>query len=283
MRFRELELIRYGGFADRLLDLGDGSPDLHVVVGPNEAGKSTTLQAVSDFLFGIGGQTSQGWRWGYQELRIRAVLEHDGQTIEAVRRKGNKDTLLDRDSSPLRSDPIAPLLRGIDRAAFERMYGLTHQRLREGGDAILLGRDDVARITLEAGTGVAGIGREMELLSGMAAELFKPGGSVPLVNRLMRERAEALREVRERSITESQWSAQRRRRQEAEDQKASLLQEAGEIEREASKLERIARARTARPACPQPCRTRRARTGHRPAGRRVRTPRQGEGGAAFGD
>jgi uncharacterized protein YhaN len=243
MRFRELELIRYGGFADRLLDLGDGSPDLHVVVGPNEAGKSTTLQAVSDFLFGIGGQTSQGWRWGYQELRIRAVLEHDGQTIEAVRRKGNKDTLLDRDSSPLRSDPIAPLLRGIDRAAFERMYGLTHQRLREGGDAILLGRDDVARITLEAGTGVAGIGREMELLSGMAAELFKPGGSVPLVNRLMRERAEALREVRERSITESQWSDQRRRRQEAEDQKASLLQEAGEIEREASKLERIARAR----------------------------------------
>lgn len=243
MRFRELELIRYGGFADRLLAFGDGGIDLHIVVGPNEAGKSTTLHAIGDFLFGFGGQSIQGWRWGNNELRVRAVLEDGAKVVEAIRRKGNKDTLLAADGSPLRSDPLVPLLSGVDRAAFERMYGLTHQRLRDGGDAILLGRDDAARITLEAGTGVSGIGREMDSLSNAAAELFKPGGSVPVVNRLMRERGDAQRNVREHSISETQWSDHRRSRQEAEERKASLIEEAEALEREASKLERIGRAR----------------------------------------
>lgn len=60
MRFRRLELVRYGGFADRPLVFGEGRPDLHIVVGPNEAGKSKTLQAIRDFLFGIPGQSPQG-------------------------------------------------------------------------------------------------------------------------------------------------------------------------------------------------------------------------------
>ncbi len=243
MRFRELELVRYGGFADRVLDLGDGRPDLHLVVGPNEAGKSTMLQAIGDFLFGMAGQTTQGWRFGYGDLRIRAVLEHDGRTIEAVRRKGNKDTLLSPDGTPIQGDPLGSILAGVDRAVFERMFGLDHQRLREGGDAILRGRDDAARITLEAGTGVTGIGKELDRFASLATDLFKSGGSVPLVNRLMRERGEAQKLVRDSLISESRWSDHRRRLAEAEGRRTALIAEAGELEREAARLDRLGRAR----------------------------------------
>ena len=188
MRFRQIELIRYGGFADRLLDFGEGAGegDLHLIVGPNEAGKSTTLHAIGDFLFGIAGQTAQGWRFGYGDLRIRGLIEAEGRTIEAVRRKGNKDTLLHpATGAALPGDVLAPLLAGVDRTAFERMFGLDHQRLRDGGEAILRGRDDAAQITLEAGTGIAGIGQVLDALSGEAAELFKPSASKPVVNKLM--------------------------------------------------------------------------------------------------
>lgn len=243
MRFRELELVRYGGFADRMLDLGGGRPDLHLVVGPNEAGKSTMLQAIGDFLFGIAGQTTQGWRFGYGDLRIRAVLEHDGRTIEAVRRKGNKDTLLSPDGTPIQGDPLGSLLAGVDRAVFERMFGLDHQRLRDGGDAILRGRDDAARITLEAGTGVAGIGKELDRFADLAAGLFKSGGSVPLVNRLMRDRGEAQKLVRDTQISDTKWSDHRRRLAEAEGRRAALIDEAGDLEREAARLDRLGRAR----------------------------------------
>ena len=243
MRFRRLELGRYGGFADRAFDFGDGGPDLHLVVGPNEAGKSTALQAIGDLLFGIGVQTPQAWRYDYQQLRLRAVLEHDGATLDVTRRKGSRDTLLKPDGTPYGVDPLTPLLAGIDRAAFERMFGLDHLKLREGGDAILKGRDDAARITLEAGTGVSHIGRELTKLQSAAEALFKPSGQNPPVNRLMRERQEALAEVRQESISDSAWSAAKQRRADAEGRRAALIAESAELDREQARLDRIGRAR----------------------------------------
>ena len=44
MRIRKLGLRRYGKFTDAVIDFGErsaGAPDLHIVYGPNEAGKST--------------------------------------------------------------------------------------------------------------------------------------------------------------------------------------------------------------------------------------------------
>ncbi len=53
MRLLSLSLERYGAFTDRVLEF---RPDarLHVVLGANEAGKSTALSAVTDLLFGFG-------------------------------------------------------------------------------------------------------------------------------------------------------------------------------------------------------------------------------------
>ena len=47
MRFERLDILRYGALTDRGLDF---RPDarLHVVYGPNEAGKSSALAAISD-------------------------------------------------------------------------------------------------------------------------------------------------------------------------------------------------------------------------------------------
>ena len=50
MRLRRLDLSRYGMFTDHTINFGeriDGSPDLHIVYGPNETGKSTALGAFS--------------------------------------------------------------------------------------------------------------------------------------------------------------------------------------------------------------------------------------------
>ncbi|MBA3896100.1 MAG: AAA family ATPase [Sphingomonadaceae bacterium] len=243
MRFRQLELVRYGGFADRVFDFGEGHPDLHLVVGPNEAGKSTTLQAIGDFLFGIPGQSSQNWRYDYAQLRLRALIEHDGELLDVTRRKGNRDTLLNADGAPFATDPLVRLLGGIDRAGFERMFGLDHAKLRQGGESILGGRDDAARITLEAGTGVSHIGDELSRLTEAASALFKPGGQNPPVNRLMRERSEALAQVRQTSISDAEWTQSRQRRTQAEERRAALIAEAEALDREQARLDRVGRAR----------------------------------------
>ncbi|WP_370129715.1 AAA family ATPase [Bradyrhizobium ottawaense] len=50
MRLRRLDLTRYGKFTDHSIDFGErpiDQPDLHVIYGPNEAGKSTAFTGVS--------------------------------------------------------------------------------------------------------------------------------------------------------------------------------------------------------------------------------------------
>ncbi|MEG3162853.1 AAA family ATPase [Sphingomonas sp. LB2R24] len=243
MRFRRLELVRYGGFADRVFDFGRDGPDLHLVIGPNEAGKSTALQAIGDFLFGIPAQSRQNWRYEYGQLRLRALIKHEGDVLDITRRKGNRDTLLAADGTPFKTDPLAPLLGGIDRAGFERMFGLDHTKLREGGASIIGGRDDAARITLEAGTGVSHIGNELARLTEAASALFKPGGQNPPVNRLMRERSEALAQVRQTSISDADWTQARQRRADAEARRTALIDEADALDREQARLDRVGRAR----------------------------------------
>lgn len=62
MRIRKLGLRRYGKFTDGVIDFGErsaGAPDLHIVYGPNEAGKSTAMSACMDLFYGIHHQPVQ--------------------------------------------------------------------------------------------------------------------------------------------------------------------------------------------------------------------------------
>ena len=243
MRFAEIDLVRYGPHEARRIVFGPACLDMHLVVGPNAAGKSTMLQAFGDLLFGIGGQTAQAWRFGYDQMLIRAVIEYNGGQLEVTRRKGNKNTLLRPDGSAFESDPLAPLLGGVERALFERMFGLDHAKLRRGGEAILEGKDDVARIVLEAGAGLPRLGAVLTALEGEAAELFKPGGSKPQVNALMRLRKDTLDLVRKAELTDGAWSEVKAARASAERTESALREEGRKL---SARRERISRINSAR-------------------------------------
>jgi uncharacterized protein YhaN len=57
MRIQRLDLLRYGRFTDTYLALPASNSDIHIVFGPNEAGKSTALSAIEDLLFGIANNS----------------------------------------------------------------------------------------------------------------------------------------------------------------------------------------------------------------------------------
>jgi uncharacterized protein YhaN len=52
MRILRLDLMRYGPFTDKVLEFRRNAR-LHLVFGPNEAGKSSSLAAIGDLLFGF--------------------------------------------------------------------------------------------------------------------------------------------------------------------------------------------------------------------------------------
>ena len=60
MRFRRLSLDAYGPFTGTTLDLSGATGNgLHLIYGPNEAGKSSALRAIRDLLFGMPAQTQR--------------------------------------------------------------------------------------------------------------------------------------------------------------------------------------------------------------------------------
>ena len=99
MRLTELRIENYGGYAARTLAIPE-TAGLTVIYGPNEAGKSTCLEAVSDFLFSIPPNTARGSLYGYDGMRISASMRMaDDRLICLRRRKGKGRTLSDADGT----------------------------------------------------------------------------------------------------------------------------------------------------------------------------------------
>jgi uncharacterized protein YhaN len=79
MRLRTLNLERYGPFTHRSINLSPNAK-LPIVEGPNEAGKTCALAAVTDLFFGIERQTAYDFLHDGRELRIGATM-WDGRGI----------------------------------------------------------------------------------------------------------------------------------------------------------------------------------------------------------
>jgi uncharacterized protein YhaN len=84
MRIVGLHLRAYGHFTDYSLDFGV-NPGLHLVYGDNEAGKSTTLRAVSSVLFGYPQHVIDGFKYDAKDMAIGAdLIAQDGRTLSFV-------------------------------------------------------------------------------------------------------------------------------------------------------------------------------------------------------
>jgi uncharacterized protein YhaN len=244
MRLRRLDLQRYGHFTGRTIDFPGGPRDLHLMFGPNEAGKSTALSAIEDLLFGIPVQSAFNFLHDYKDLRIGAVLESRSESLAFLRRKGSKDTVLDTDDLPLPGGEsvLQPFLAGADRAFYERMFSLDHHRLEQGGREILDARDDIGRMLFAAGAGIADLRQRLMVLEEEADALWGARRSSRRAYTQAADRLEdADRDLRERTVTAAQWEERRAAAAAAEQAHGALEAEYVRLQAEGRGLARIRR------------------------------------------
>lgn len=247
MRIDRLDLDRYGHFDGTSLDLSDAGARLHIVHGRNEAGKSTALSAICDLLFGVPHNSPMGFRHSNTALRIGALLTlADGTRQEVKRRKGTKATLLDGDgTTPLPDGLLLPHLCGLDRAAFQRLFGLDHERLRAGGQAMLEAGGDLARTLFQAGSGLSGLDRIVAGLTEDADAVGSPHrkqGSKPLWQSIDAH-ADAASRMRTEATKAEAWEAAETAVETARTQLSAIRATLAEAQRERSRLERLRRVR----------------------------------------
>ena len=172
MRLLGLELEKFGAFDSLSLAFRRGAR-LHVVYGPNEAGKSTALAAVGALLFGVPERAAYAYRFPGQELRVGAeIVAADGRTLAFRRRKGRKNTLQGRNGETLPDDALAPFLGALGEDVFRRSFGLDAAELRRGGEAMLRADGDLGAAMLEAASGLRGLVDLRKALDEEAEVLF---------------------------------------------------------------------------------------------------------------
>ena len=57
MIISRLDLKAFGRFTNHSIDLSAGPRRLHLIYGPNESGKTTSLRAITSLLFGMEHRT----------------------------------------------------------------------------------------------------------------------------------------------------------------------------------------------------------------------------------
>ncbi|MFI5014443.1 MAG: AAA family ATPase [Hyphomicrobiales bacterium] len=226
MRFIGLDLERYGLFTDRSLRFRKGAR-LHVVYGPNEAGKSTALAAITDLLFGFEHRTHFDFEHAAPDLRVGAeIASRGGDGLAFRRRKGRRDTLIDRCDKALGDDALAPFLGGVTRDVFMRAFGLSTKTLREGAEDMLKADGDVGATLFAAASGLRGPSELRRSLNAEAEAIFAPRASKERRFYQALESFEAARKaMRERELRVGDWK-------ELNEGVAALQAKLGEIDRQ---------------------------------------------------
>jgi uncharacterized protein YhaN len=165
MRLRRLDLIRYGHFTDFTIDFGarrETEIDLHIIYGPNEAGKSTSFEGFLDLLFGIPNRSRYNFLHDYENMRIGGALDIGGETVELIRIKKSKNDLINPAGETVPSGILASGLRGIDRDQYRAMFSLDDDTIEAGGDDILASQGDLGELLFSAAAGLTDLGSVLE-------------------------------------------------------------------------------------------------------------------------
>lgn len=209
MRIRRLDLMRFGPFAGQSLVFEQGEFGLHLIYGPNEAGKSSALRALRQLLFGIPGEKScrDHFRHSHADLRIGGQLEDaDGTRMTVIRRKGRQNSLRAADDKKVvDTGRLGEMLGQMDGDRFAQQFGIDYPQLRTGGQAIVTGGGDMATSLFAAGSGAGNLVGILRTLEQHGEDLFKPGGKNPKVNAAIAQLLQTRKRMKDVQLSATDW------------------------------------------------------------------------------
>ncbi|TPE49934.1 YhaN family protein [Amaricoccus solimangrovi] len=204
MRLDRLALTRYGRFTDTELVFeppAAGEADLHVVFGPNEAGKSTLFAGWLDLLFGIPQRCGYEFLHPGPTLRLGAELSHAGGGLVLSRLKRAAPSLRDAHDAPIPEAVLQSVLGGLTREGYAAMFSLDDDTLEKGGDGILASNGDLGEMLFSASAGLAGLGARLGEIRSELDAFHRPGGRKGELREAKARLAEIERERREIDVS----------------------------------------------------------------------------------
>ncbi|WP_323783842.1 AAA family ATPase [Leisingera sp.] len=181
MRLNRFDLIRYGRFKDAHIVFpkpSEGMPDVTVIFGENEAGKSTAFNGFLELLFGFkGGAHPYAFRFDRSDLVVGAELDLPGRGTVVLRRNSKRtQSLLDANDRPINEALLSGALHGLNRETYEERFSLNEKGLREGGERIAGAHGDLGQLLYAGLSGLTGMAQTLDLLAERADKFCKKRG-----------------------------------------------------------------------------------------------------------
>ena len=216
MRLAELDLLAYGKFTDTKLPFPKADHDFHIIVGPNEAGKSTVRRAITELLFGMEVRSPLGFKHSQSDLRLAGVLEGGPSRLAFIRTKQQK-SLRSMSDEVLQESYLAGTLGALTQETFEELHCLDHGRLLRGGQGIVDPKNSVSQILFQAASGLEDFAVIREALGERASALFAKTGKNNRFSKASEKLTSAHRTLRDVQVRTKVWVDAREALQAAED------------------------------------------------------------------
>ena len=191
MRLNRLTIYGFGKFHDRTFRLAAG---LTVLLGPNEAGKSTLTQFISAIFFGfptkkhpeLRYEPLDGSRFGGEIAFTLAGTDYLLSRVDGPR--GGKVTLRNTTLNlTLPAATLSRLLAPVDAQLFKNVYAMNEPQL---GTVFSASKQElVDRLRHVGAVGSDFWLRQAQQLDRAADDLYKPQGRKPALNQLLQEHA----------------------------------------------------------------------------------------------
>lgn len=165
---RRLTVQNYGHFGDETFAFREPppeGPDLHIVVGRNEAGKTTLKHALADALFGIPSASPYAFA-GVKRVRLDAQLSVDGDAVQAER-IGRK-ALVPPDAELALKAATGDMTRGT----FLGTQAFSHDEMRLHSHMLYRAEGDLRELLMASAGGLEGAESLLEDLKAREKERF---------------------------------------------------------------------------------------------------------------
>ena len=242
MRINRIDLLAFGPFTDVSLDFGADLKGLHLIYGDNEAGKTSSLRAIFSLLFRIPARSTDDFVHDYKAMRLGGELQNaGGQTIAFLRRKGTKNDLLNpADNSALPQNVLDAFLGGMDLATFERIWGIDHHKLIDGGRELKALKGLAGESLFAAALGVGGLSDALAALESDAQKLFLPGRRSKTEIRVATDaHADASKRKREAGVSIGTWTKLQKELKSTQTRHQEVRENADRLRSESNRVSRI--------------------------------------------
>lgn len=209
MRLRQLNLDLFGGFTGKQFDFGPrrdvGIPDFHVIYGPNEAGKTTTMEGYLRLLYGFPHREPYDFLHQRKNLRVSGLLDIDGTETAFTRLPTRDPSLRDAHGQELPNNTLHAHLGGLSEEDYRNLLCLDDLTIEKGGEEITRAKGDIGRLLFSAAAGISELSDVLDKVREEADGLYRKRASSTRLAALKKEHSEVEKQIREIDVSASQY------------------------------------------------------------------------------